>query len=255
MLRAQLMPSGLDFGPLSERTRLLIGDAGIARLAGARVFVAGLGGVGSFAAEALARAGIGELVIADFDRVADSNLNRQLCALQSTLGQPKAEVVRARLLDINPRCKLSLVQEFLAAEQLPGLVAGGGFHYAVDAIDSLNSKLALLAAAVDTAVPIVSSMGAGGRLDPGGVRTGDLMDSEGCPLAKKVRQQLRRRGYGRGITAVWSEEPPRPPGPPEPTNRGRPRVVNGTISYLPGLFGLTAAGIVVQRLLQAPAPR
>lgn len=246
------MTDGRDLGALSERTRVLIGDAGIARLAGARVFLAGLGGVGSFAAEALARAGIGELIIADFDRVAGSNLNRQLCALQSTIGQPKAEVMRARLLDINPRCKLSLIQEFLAADELPDLVAGGGFHFAIDAIDSLNSKLALLTAALDAGVPIVSSMGAGGRLDPGGIRIGDLMDSGGCPLAKKVRQQLRRRGYGRGITAVWSEETPRPPGPPEPTTRGRARVVNGTISYLPGLFGLTAAGIVIQRLLQAP---
>jgi tRNA A37 threonylcarbamoyladenosine dehydratase len=237
-------------GPLTERTRVLVGQAGVDCLAETRVFVAGLGGVGSFAAEALVRAGVGELVIADFDRVAASNLNRQLCALHSTLGRPKAEVVQARLLDINPDCRVTLIQEFLAAEMLPALVAEGGFDHVVDAIDSLSSKLALLAAALEAAVPVVSSMGAGGRLDPAGIRIGDLMDSGGCPLARKVRRQLRRRGYGRGITAVWSEEPPQPPLPPEPTGRGRPRAVNGTISYLPGLFGLTMAGVVVQRRLQ-----
>jgi tRNA A37 threonylcarbamoyladenosine dehydratase len=232
-----------------QRTALLVGEAGVARLAQARVFVAGLGGVGSFAAEALVRAGVGELVIADFDVVAPSNLNRQLCALHSTLGQPKAEVMRQRLLDINPDCRLSVLQEFLAADALPTLVAAGGFDQVIDAIDSLSSKLALIGAAIDTGVPVVASMGAGGRLDPTAIRVGDLMDSLGCPLARKVRQQLRRRGYGRGITAVWSEEPPLPPLAPQPTGRGRPRAVNGTISYLPGLFGLTLAGVVVQRLL------
>lgn len=243
------MADRADGSARAQRTALLVGEAGVARLAQARVFVAGLGGVGSFAAEALVRAGVGELVIADFDVVAPSNLNRQLCALHSTLGQPKAEVMRQRLLDINPDCRLSVLQEFLAADALPTLVAAGGFDQVIDAIDSLSSKLALIGAAIDTGVPVVASMGAGGRLDPTAIRVGDLMDSLGCPLARKVRQQLRRRGYGRGITAVWSEEPPLPPLAPQPTGRGRPRVVNGTISYLPGLFGLTLAGVVVQRLL------
>lgn len=237
-------PSGL-----SERTRILIGDPGVELLRDARVFVAGLGGVGAFAAEALARAGVGELILADGDRVAASNLNRQLCALQSTLGEPKVEVVGRRILDINPCCRLRLIPSFLTADELPGLVAALGVDQIVDAIDSLNSKIALLAAALDTAIPVASSMGAGGRLDPTRLQVGDLMDSGGCPLARKVRQQLRRRGYARGVTAVWSDEPPHPPLPPEPTSRGRPRAVNGTISYLPGLFGLTLAGIVVQRLL------
>lgn len=236
---------------LSERTRILIGTAGVEQLARSRVFLAGLGGVGAYAAEALVRAGVGELVIADCDAVSASNLNRQLCALQSTLGQPKAEVMRARLLEINPDCRLTALQVFLTAEGLPELIAEGGFDHLVDAIDSLGSKLALLGSALDAAVPVVSSMGAGGRLDPAALRVGDLMDSGGCPLARKVRQQLRRRGYARGITAVWSEEPPRPPLPPQPTGRGRARAVNGTISYLPGLFGLTLAGVVVQRLLRS----
>lgn len=242
-----LMPSN----GLRERTRILVGDAGIERLRQARVFVAGLGGVGAYTAEALARAGVGELLLADGDRVAASNLNRQLCALQSTQGQLKVEVLRARILDINPTCRLRLIPRFLAADELPALVAEARVDQIVDAIDSLSSKVALLAAALDAGIPIASSMGAGGRLNPTRLRVGDLMESGGCPLARKVRQQLRRRGYDRGVTAVWSDEPPRPPLPPEPTSRGRPRAVNGTISYLPGLFGLTLAGIVAQRLLSS----
>jgi tRNA A37 threonylcarbamoyladenosine dehydratase len=236
--------------PLWERTRILIGDQGVRRLRDARVLVAGLGGVGSFVAEALARAGIGDLVLADSDCVAASNLNRQLCALSSTLDRPKTDVIKDRIEDINADCRVTLIDRFLAADEIPALVADGGYDVIVDAIDSLSSKLALLGAALDHGVAIGSSMGAGGRLDPTRIHVGDLMDSAGCPLAKKVRQQLRRRGYGRGIFAVWSDEPPRPPLPPVPTGRGRPRAVNGTISYLPGLFGLTLAGLATQRLLE-----
>ncbi|MBK5942065.1 tRNA threonylcarbamoyladenosine dehydratase [Halochromatium roseum] len=239
---------------LSERTRILIGDQGVERLRAARVLVAGLGGVGSYAAEALARAGVGELILADCDTVAASNINRQLCALHSTLGAHKTEVMHGRILDINPLCKVTLMQAFLAADELPSLIADGGYDQVVDAIDSLSSKLALLGAALDSSTSVVSSMGAGGRLDPARIRIGDLMDSNGCPLARKLRQQLRRRGYGRGIAAVWSDEPPRPPLAPEPMSRGRARAVNGTISYLPGLFGLTLAGLCVQRLVQVEEP-
>jgi tRNA A37 threonylcarbamoyladenosine dehydratase len=236
--------------PLSERTHILVGDAGVARLAAARVLLVGLGGVGAYAAEALARAGIGHLTLADHDRVSPSNLNRQLVALGSTLGRPKVAVMAERVADINPDCRLDLWERFLPAEEMPTLVAG--YDWVVDAIDSLNSKVALIAACLDAGIPIASSMGAGGRLDPTRIRAGDLMDSRGCPLARTVRQRLRRRGIERGILAVWSEEPPLPPLPPEPTGRGRPRAVNGTVSYLPALFGLTLAGCVVQRILTQP---
>jgi tRNA A37 threonylcarbamoyladenosine dehydratase len=233
---------------LWDRTRILVGDAGVARLRAARVLLAGLGGVGSFAAEALTRAGIGHLTLADHDRVAPSNLNRQLVALRSALGRPKVEVMGERVRDINPACDLILLDRFLSAEEMPAMVAGG-FDQVVDAIDSLNSKVALIAACVEAGVPIASSMGAGGRLDPTRIRAGDLMDSHNCPLASGVRQRLRRRGVGRGVLAVWSEESPCPPLPPEPTGRGRARAVNGTVSYLPALFGMTLAGLVVRRLV------
>jgi tRNA A37 threonylcarbamoyladenosine dehydratase len=245
------LPSAPD-SPIWERTRILVGDPGVERLRTARVLLAGLGGVGSYAAEALARAGIGHLTLADHDRVAPSNINRQLVALCSTLGRPKVDVMGERVRDTNPACDLTLLDRFLPAEEMPALVTMG-FDQVVDAIDSLNSKVALIVACVEAGVPIASSMGAGGRLDPTGIRAGDLMDSRGCPLARNVRQRLRRCGVERGVLAVWSEEPPRPPLPPEPTGRGRPRAVNGTVSYLPALFGLTLAGLVIQRLL-AVAP-
>jgi tRNA A37 threonylcarbamoyladenosine dehydratase len=236
--------------PLYQRTQILVGDQGIARLRSARVLVAGLGGVGSFAAEALARAGVGKLTLADHDRVAGSNLNRQLVALGSTLGLPKAEVMAERIRDINPDCRVTLIQRFLEPGDMAGLY-GAGFDQVVDAIDSLTSKVELIATALRQGVPIVSSMGAGGRLDPTRLRVGDLMDTRVCSLARVVRSRLRRRGIGRGVTVVWSDEPPLAPLPPEDLGEGRPRAVNGTVSYMPALFGLTLAGIVVNRLLEA----
>jgi tRNA threonylcarbamoyladenosine dehydratase len=240
-----------DAGALSDRTRIILGDAGVARLDNARVLLAGLGGVGSFAAEALARAGVGHLTLVDHDRVAPSNLNRQLVALRSTIGRPKVAVMGERIRDINPACRLVLLDRFLHSDAMDDLLAPG-FHFVVDAIDSLSSKTALIAAAHRMGLPIASSMGAGGRIDPTRLRSGDLMTSAGCPLARVVRRRLRRLGVERGVLAVWSDEEPAPPLPPEPTGRGRPRAVNGTVSYLPALFGMTLAGLVIQRLVQAP---
>ncbi len=234
--------------PLFERTRILVGDEGVARLRTARVLIAGLGGVGSFVAEALARAGVGDLTLADHAVVAPSNLNRQIVALGSTVGAPKAQVMAGRIREINPDCQLTLIECFLEPDAMPALLSAS-FHQVIDAIDSLSSKVELIAAAAEQGVPIVSSMGAGGRLDPTRIQVGDLMDTSVCPLARAVRGRLRRRGIGRGVTVVWSDEPSRAPLPPQETGRGRPRAVNGTVSYMPALFGLTLAGIVVQRIL------
>ncbi|PQJ95209.1 tRNA threonylcarbamoyladenosine dehydratase [Chromatium okenii] len=235
--------------PLYERTRILVGDAGIERLRSSRVLIAGLGGVGAFAAEALARAGVGALTLADHDHVAASNLNRQLVALHSTLAQRKTAVMAERIVDINPACQVTRIDEFLAAGDIENLLIPNHFDHIIDAIDSLNSKLALLETALQRGIPIVSSMGAGGRLDPTRVRVGDIAETRICPLAREVRQRLRRRGITAGLTVVWSDEQPHPAQPPEETGRGRPRAVNGSISYLPSLFGLMLAGITVQRLL------
>jgi tRNA A37 threonylcarbamoyladenosine dehydratase len=248
MTQDQTPPGSGGDNPIWERTRIVVGEAGVARLAGARVLIAGLGGVGAFAAEALARAGIGHLTLVDSDLVSPSNLNRQLVALRSTLGRPKIEVMAERIRDINPDCDLVLVQRFLHSGEMPDLLAPG-FHYLIDAIDSLSSKLALIEAACGQRIPVAASMGAGGRTDPSRIRIGDLMDSQGCPLAREVRRRLRRRGIERGVLAVWSDESPAPPLPPEPTGRGRPRAVNGTVSYMPALFGMTLAGAVIHRLI------
>jgi tRNA A37 threonylcarbamoyladenosine dehydratase len=240
--------------PLFERTRILVGDEGVARLRGARVFLAGLGGVGSYAAEALARAGIGAITLVDHDRVAASNLNRQLPALHSTLGRTKLAVVAERIRDINPGCELTLVEDFLAPDNAAALLAGR-WDAVLDAIDSLSSKTALIETAWRAGVPVYSSMGAGGRLDPTRLRVSDLMTTRVCPLARAVRTRLKRRGLGRGVTAVWSDETPVPPLPPEDVGRGRPRAVNGTVSYLPALFGLTLAGVAIRAVLEGKTSR
>jgi tRNA A37 threonylcarbamoyladenosine dehydratase len=232
------------------RTHILIGDGGIERLRRSHVLIAGLGGVGAFAAEALARAGVGALTLADHDQVTLSNLNRQLLALHSTLGRRKTEVMAERIADITPACRVTQLDEFLTAEAMEPLLLGGAFSQVIDAIDSLNSKLALLETALRGGVPIVSSMGAGGRLDPTRVRVGDLAETQMCPLARLVRQRLRRRGVTEPLTVVWSDEPPRPPLPPTAVERGRARAVNGSVSYLPALFGLMLAGIVVNRVVK-----
>jgi tRNA A37 threonylcarbamoyladenosine dehydratase len=237
-----------DVDALFERTRILVGEEGIASLKGARVFLAGLGGVGSYAAEAVARAGIGAMTLVDHDHVAASNLNRQLPALRSTLGRRKIEVMAERILDINPWCHLTLVDEFLSADNVATHLAGG-HDLVLDAIDSLAAKTALIETAYRAGLPVVSSMGAGGRLDPTRLRVTDLQATRTCPLARAVRTQLRRRGVGRGVTAVWSDETPLPPLPPEDVGRGRPRAVNGTVSYMPALFGLTLAGVAIRRVL------
>jgi len=238
-----------DIAPLYQRTHILLGDEGLERLHHARVFLAGLGGVGSFAAEALARAGVGHLTLVDHDTVAASNLNRQLPALHSTVGRLKVDVMAERIRDINPQCVLTTRAEFIRAEDTEELLAPG-FDFVIDAIDSLNCKAALVETAVRMQIPVASSMGAGGKLDPTRIVVGDLMDTEGCALARAMRKYLRRRGVGRGVIAVFSNEPNRPPLPPEPTGTGRARAVNGTISYMPSLFGLMLAGTVIRRLAE-----
>jgi len=236
--------------PLFERTHIIVGDDGLGRLQRANIFLAGVGGVGSFVAEALARMGVGRLTLLDHDVVSESNLNRQLPALRSTVGRKKVEVVAERIRDINPACELTLRDEFLRADDVEEVLGGSPYDFVVDAIDSLNSKAGLVATAYSLGYPVASSMGAGGRMDPRRIIVGDLMDSENCALARNMRKRLRKRGIGRGILAVWSNEAGVPPLPPVPTAEGRDRAVNGTVSYMPGLFGLTLAGMVVQQLLE-----
>ncbi len=234
--------------PLFERTHILIGDEGIEKLKNSHIFLAGLGGVGSYTAEALARMGVGKMTLVDHDVVSGSNMNRQLVALRSTVDVLKADVIADRIKDINPDCQVTLITDFLTPESIP-IVLSQGYDVVIDAIDSLSSKAALLETAWRNEMTVFASMGAGGKLDPTQVKTGDLMDTSICKLAKHLRGQLRKRGVGRGIQTVYSLEAPLPPLPPEPVSRGRARAVNGTVSYMPSIFGLTLAGLVINHII------
>ena len=235
--------------PQFERTRILLDTDEQSRLARAHVLVAGLGGVGSYCAEALARAGVGRLTIIDHDVVSASNINRQLPALLSTVGQSKAELMAARIRDINPACELTVIREFLVPETVADIVPAD-VDYVIDCIDSLNCKVALVATSFERGLNVASSMGAGNKLDPGRIRIADISQTSMCPLASVMRKRLRKRGIPKGVLTVFTDEPGRAPLPPQPVEgRGRARAVNGTISYMPPLFGLMLAGAVVQRLL------
>lgn len=232
------------------RTRLLVGDEAVARLQASHVFLAGVGGVGGHVAEALARAGIGRITLIDMDQVALSNLNRQMVALRSTIGLSKAEVMRDRILLINPDCRVHVLSQ-MVCHDAPELLQQINPDYVVDAIDSVNCKVALLLAAQQQSIPTFSSMGAGRRLDVRAVRVCDLMQTSGCALARVVRQRLRKAGVGKGITVVTSDELPRAAGPLEPAGEGRMRAVNGTVSYMPALFGTLLAGELLRNLVEA----
>lgn len=236
-----------------ERTRILLTSDEMVRLTQAHVLVAGLGGVGSYCAEALARAGVGRLTLVDHDVVAPSNINRQLPALLSTIGQPKAELMRARIMDVNPACELHILREFLTPDNVIERVPAD-VDYLIDCIDSLNCKVALVATSIERGLRVASSMGAGNKLDPARIRLADIAKTYQCPLAAVMRKRLRKRGIYKGVLTVFSDEPGRAPLAPQPVEgSGRARAVNGTISYMPPLFGLMLAGAVVQQLIAAPA--
>ncbi|MBP8830500.1 MAG: tRNA threonylcarbamoyladenosine dehydratase [Desulfobacter sp.] len=242
------------------RLEQLLGTAAVDRLKHSRVAVFGLGAVGSFVVEALARSGIGYLRLVDFDRLDASNINRQIYALHSTLGLEKAAVARARVLDINPDCEVDLHTSFVNADSLSQFLSPD-LDMVVDAIDGLNAKVSLIFGAKEMGLNLVSSMGAAGRIDVSMIRTGDLFDTEVCPLARMVRRRLRRRGLSSGVPCVYSIEPPLNKEPFEDKDavdlleqdhvdggHGRPRPPIGSAVWVPGCFGLTLAGLVAKTL-------
>jgi tRNA A37 threonylcarbamoyladenosine dehydratase len=236
--------------PLFERSVLVFTEAGLVKLQSAHVLVAGVGGVGGFVIEALVRAGVGELTIIDHDSVSASNKNRQIIALDSTIGRNKAEVMAERIAQINPRCKVNVIKTFIRPEDMESLL-NRPYDFVVDAIDSLNCKVALIATAVKFKQPIVSSMGAGRRVDPSKIHLADISKTHGCALARNVRQRLKKQGIEKGVMTVFSSELPQAPGPMEDIEGARGRVVNGTASYMPGLFGLMLAGSIITSLTAA----
>jgi len=237
------------------RTEQLLGTETYERIKNARIGIYGLGGVGGFACEALARAGVGHLRLVDHDLVGASNLNRQILAMRSSLGTPKVEAARKRVLDINPECHVDTRQLFLNNDTVEQLV-DDSLDIVVDAIDSVNAKAALLESATRLGLRAVSSMGAGGKLDMGQIQAGDLSESFGCPLARMIRKRLSKRGIKEGIRCVFSPEPCQNTRLPDPKDleaqvgHGRVRTPIGTISYMPAAFGLRVAQEALSLLMQ-----
>lgn len=244
------LPTAMDSVVFKERTALLLGPDRLGRLRRTHVCIAGLGGVGSFAAEAIARATVGRITLIDHDRVSPSNVNRQLIALRSTVGQSKATLMRDRINDIDPEIMVHESVDFLHPDQIATQVPEDA-DFVIDCIDSIFCKAALVATCQARGQAVFSSMGAGGRMDPTLIRVGPLARTEICPLAREMRKRLRRLGASLDYPVVYSLEIPikgTEHRPIDSSTPGRPRSINGTISYLPALFGLTAAGVVIRRL-------
>lgn len=232
----------------NTRTELLLGKERTEYLANAHVLVVGLGGVGAYAAEQICRAGIGKMTIVDADAVNESNLNRQLPALHSTLGQPKADVMARRLRDINPALELTVLPEFLRDERTEEVLGAAPYGFVVDAIDSLSPKVFLLCHAFERHIPVISSMGAGAKTDPSQVRIGDISETYNCGLARAVRKRLRGQGIRKGIPVVFSTETARPEAVIETENELCKRTTTGTVSYMPALFGCYLASYVIRTI-------
>ena len=235
-----------------EREELLLGEEGVRRLKQANVLAVGLGGVGGIAAEMLVRSGIGNITIADGDIVEDSNRNRQIIALTTTTGRKKAEVLAERLLAVNPDLNIKVIHQFLSAEDMKQLISSEPFHCVLDAIDTLAPKIALIRTAVLKQIPVVSSMGSGAHLNPELIRCVPLMKTIQCPLAKAVRAGLRdlTKEQADLCRAVFTTEPHIRQAVVDTHNTlCNKRAMQGTISYLPALFGCHCAAEVI-RILQ-----
>lgn len=234
-----------------QRSELLIKNEGIEKLKNANVLVVGLGGVGSFAAEFLARAGVGNLTIVDGDTVDITNVNRQLPALHSTVGKNKVEVVAERILDINPEVQLVPINEFLSPERMDEMLENNKFDYVLDCIDSVSPKLALIKACRRRKIKIVSSMGAGGKMDPSKVMVRDLSKTNNCYLAKQIRKRLKKEGITKGFRCVFSTEIQNEDSLKLTDGSNFKKSFYGTISYMPALFGLNAAAEVINYLVKS----
>lgn len=246
-----------------SRNEILLGSTGQQKLTDASVAIIGLGGVGSYAAEALCRAGVGHLTLIDFDDICLTNINRQLHAMDGTIGQSKVHAMAERLTLINPAAEIVPFKEFYSADSCNYLLSRK-FDYVVDAIDHFTSKVHLVLACLNRGIPVVSSMGAANKLDPGRVTVADISETHTCRMARSLRKLLRKEGVSRGFKVVFSTEEFRPLESGDSgckddcicPNRGSQqfscehrRVILGSISYIPGIFGLTMAGVVVSDML------
>lgn len=233
----------------TQRTQQLLGCEALERLSASLVVVAGLGGVGAYAAEMLVRAGVGRLVVIDSDEISQSNINRQLPALHSTVGRKKTDVMRERLLDINPGLVLEAREVYLHEDNVQDVLGDLSPDYVVDAIDTLSPKIALIQHCLSRGIPLVSSMGSGAKTDVTKIRIADISRTYQCPLAHMLRKRLHKLGIHEGFLAVFSEELPRRDSVilEESTNK---KSQVGTISYMPAVFGCACAQAVIERIAQ-----
>ena len=234
-----------------SRTELLLGADGLNKLKTSNVLIVGLGGVGGYAAEMICRAGVGKMTIVDGDTIHTTNLNRQLLALGSTDGKAKAMVMVERLKDINPGLEVTVINEYIRDERMTEIL-DSGFSYAIDAIDTLSPKVFLIYHAVMKKIPIVSSMGAGGKFDPTRIVISDISETTDCSLARILRKRLHRLGIRNGVTAVYSSEAiDKSKVVPANGEKNKASIV-GTISYMPAAFGIACASVVIRDLAGIP---
>ena len=227
-----------------SRTRMLLGDEAIEKLAKARVAVFGIGGVGGYVVEALARSGIGAMDLVDSDRIVLSNLNRQIIATRDTLGMLKVDAAKTRVLSINPECEVRTYALFYLPETADQFDFSQ-YDYVVDAIDTVAGKVHLIEAAKAAGVPVISSMGAGNKLDPSAFRAEDISKTTVCPLARVMRRELRKRGIEH-VKVVYSPEPPLSPAPSDEEPAAGRRSTPGSIAFVPAVAGLILAGEVIK---------
>ena len=232
-----------------SRTQLMLGDEKLEKLMSKNVLVIGLGGVGGICAEMIVRAGIGKMTIVDNDTIDASNINRQIPALHSTIKKSKAQVLAARLLDINPLLGLTIVEAFVEDESMIALIKKEPWDYIVDCIDTLSAKVDLIKGCMDRKLNIVSSMGAGGKLDPSQIKVADLSKTYECNLARYVRKRLQALGIKKGLKVVFSSEKPDQSRIIETENAYPKKSIIGTLSYMPAIFGCTVASVVIRDLM------
>jgi tRNA A37 threonylcarbamoyladenosine dehydratase len=227
----------------------MLGDEKVKKLMSKNVLVIGLGGVGGICAEMIVRAGIGKMTIVDNDTIDASNINRQIPALHSTIKKSKAQVLAARLLDINPLLGLTIVEAFVEDESMIALIKKEPWDYIVDCIDTLSAKVDLIKGCMDRKLNIVSSMGAGGKLDPSQIKVTDLSKTHECNLARYVRKRLQALGIKKGLKVVFSPEKPDQSRIIETENAYPKKSIIGTLSYMPAIFGCTVASVVIRDLM------
>lgn len=235
-----------------SRTEMLLGEEALGKLKESHVLVAGLGGVGSWAAEMICRAGVGTMTIIDGDRITPANINRQLPALTSTTGRMKVEVMKERLLDINPSLKIRVIPEFIRDQRMIDILEEDKYDYIVDAIDTLSPKVFLIYHSLRLNLRIVSSMGAGGKYDPSAIRVADISETNFCNLARMLRKKLHKLGVNKGFAAVYSPEAVDKDLIVRGSDENNKASSVGTMSYMPASFGIVCASVVIRELAGIP---